>query len=102
LGSNARYDATWAFTSIERTIYFAALKNGERENFFGAVIAGQPVDQSIYLSNIAPSAEPVVVEVGLQGVTQLAHRVLVQINDTDAGYLTFDGQSRGVQSINQG
>ncbi len=83
----------------ERTIYFAALKNGERENFFGAVIAGQPVDQSVNLTHIVPSAEPAVVEVSLQGVTHLPHRVLVQINDTYAGYLTFDGQSRDVQSF---
>jgi len=83
----------------ERTIYFAALKNGERENFFGAVIGSQSVDQSINLAHIAQSSEPAVVEVRLQGVTHLAHRVLVQINDTYAGYLTFDRQAQAAQAF---
>ncbi|MEK6301747.1 MAG: C25 family cysteine peptidase [Acidobacteriota bacterium] len=86
----------------ERTIYFAALKNGERENFFGAVIAGQLVEQSINLSHVARSAEPAVVVVSLQGVTKVPHRVRVEINDSDAGYLTFDGQALGVQAFTIG
>jgi len=31
----------------ERSIYFAALLNGDRENFFGSVIASQPGDAAI-------------------------------------------------------
>ena len=51
---------------------------------------------------MAQSAEPAVVEICLQGVTRLAHRVLVQINDTYVGYLTFDEQATGVQTFTIG
>lgn len=37
----------------DRAIYFSALRNGERENFFGAVIASSSIDQSITVSHIA-------------------------------------------------
>ena len=86
----------------ERTIYFAALKNGERENFLGAVIAGQAVDQSINLCHVTQGSQPAVVEVSLQGVTRLPHRVRVQINDIDAGCLTFEGQALGAQAFTVG
>src|SRR5215831_8776072 len=31
----------------DRTLYFSALRNGEKENFFGAVIASNPVEQHV-------------------------------------------------------
>ncbi|KKM17286.1 hypothetical protein LCGC14_1677300, partial [marine sediment metagenome] len=35
----------------ERTFYFAALKNGEKENFFGSVISTEPVDQLLTVAH---------------------------------------------------
>jgi hypothetical protein len=40
----------------DRTIYFAALRNGDKENFFGAVIAGAPVDQALTLKHLAATS----------------------------------------------
>jgi Peptidase family C25 len=68
--------------------------NGERENFFGAVNAGEPVDQTLLLGNIDMAATgQATIEVALQGVTILQHRVSVQVNGTFAGEVQFEGQS---------
>jgi hypothetical protein len=84
----------------DRTIYFSALKNGDEENFFGAVITGGPIDQRITLNNLAYSAgDSAVIEVSLQGVTNLAHQVNVSLNGSSIGRLLFSGQAKGQQSI---
>ncbi len=80
-----------------RTIYFSALRNGEKENFFGAVLARDPVDQALTLQHVDSAATGgAMLEVALQGVTQGAHRVEVQINGARAGDVIFDGQNAGV------
>ncbi len=77
----------------DRTVYFASLKNGEHENFFGAVIAGTPVDQTLTLRNVDTTAKGgATLEVSLQGVTILSHQVQVYLNGALAGTLRFDGQ----------
>lgn len=74
----------------ERTVYFSSLKNGERENFFGAVVARNPVSQSLSAVHIDQrSPEEAVLEVTLQGVTQVDHRVTVRFNETELGELVF-------------
>lgn len=83
----------------DRSIYFPALKNGDRENFFGAVITAQSVDQPMRLSHLAESSEAARCEISLQGVTKLAHRVSVLVNDVNVGEITFDGQNQGVQAF---
>jgi hypothetical protein len=92
--------ATSFLATVERkdhTIYFSALRNGERENFFGAVIAGQPVDQMVALPNVdATTNDQATVEVALQGVTRLPHQVWVYINGAFTGEMQFTGQSQGV------
>ena len=80
----------------DRSIYFAALRNGERENFFGAVVTLNPVEQVLNLPHALPvSSAPATVEITLQGVTQLAHRVTVELNGAILGDLTFHGQEQG-------
>ncbi|HXI94070.1 MAG TPA: C25 family cysteine peptidase, partial [Blastocatellia bacterium] len=88
----------------ERTIYFSSLLNGEAENFFGSVIASQPVDQSLTLHSIdAGSGAQAVLEVALQGVTDLPqypdHQVRVVLNGTMVGRLSFDGRQRKVEQF---
>jgi hypothetical protein len=78
----------------DRTVYFSALRNGERENFFGAVVAIEPVDQSIVLRHIDFSAQgQASVEIALQGVSLSEHRVWAYVNGAFAGELSFAGQS---------
>ncbi len=80
----------------DRTVYFSALRNGERENFFGAVIARTPVEQSLSLEHLdTTSRDTAVVEVALQGVTGLPHKVGVQLNGAEIGEVAFDGQAQG-------
>jgi hypothetical protein len=80
----------------DKTVYFSGLLNGEKENFFGAVIARDPVDQSLALQHLQPSGGQATLEIALQGVTLFPHRVKAQINGTDAGEIMFAGQSQGV------
>jgi hypothetical protein len=80
----------------DRTVYFSGLRNGERENFFGAVIASEPVDQTLMLSNLDSGASgQAIVDIALRGVTTRQHRVWAYVNGTFAGELLFDGQSQG-------
>jgi Peptidase family C25 len=74
----------------DRTVYFSSLRNGDTENFFGAVIARAPVNQSLTVAHIDPqSTEDPVLEVALQGVTAVDHRVAVRFNESDLGELAF-------------
>jgi hypothetical protein len=79
----------------DRTIYFSALRNGEKENFFGAVVARNPVEQALSLQHIDATASEAFVEVALQGVSQVPHRVQVQLNGARAGEVSFNGQASG-------
>jgi uncharacterized delta-60 repeat protein len=92
--------ASSSFTSTverrDRTVYFSALLNGERENFFGAIITTAPVDQSITLTHVDWSgSEQGSLEVNLQGVTSSDHRVVVELNGTHVGEIAFTGQQQG-------
>lgn len=89
----------------ERTIYFSGLKNGDNENFFGRVIASQPVDQELKLQHLDRASQADgVLEVALQGVTDLPgtgpdHQVKVTLNGTEVGRISFDGRQHTVQSF---
>ncbi|MCX8038475.1 MAG: C25 family cysteine peptidase [Candidatus Sumerlaeia bacterium] len=90
----------------DRTIYFAALRNGAEENFFGPIITGEGVEQVLslpypilepagthLLSRTSPSTATL--EVWLQGVTAGAHRVAIYLNDIKVGVAEFEGLERG-------
>jgi uncharacterized repeat protein (TIGR01451 family) len=85
------------FTVIreDRTTYFATLLNGEdQDNFFGAAVTSEPVDQTLNVANHASSsALPVTVDITLQGATEgQAHRVSVSFNGAGIGEVNFTGQ----------
>ena len=85
----------------DRIVYFSALRNGEKENFFGAVIAANPVEQPLTLSHLARTGESgAELEIALQGVTFMSHHVNIELNGTWVGELTFDGQSHGTSRVN--
>jgi Peptidase family C25 len=84
----------------DRTIYFSGLRNGDAENFFGPVIAREPVEQSLALQNIDKvSSTSAKIEVALQGVTLQTHQVKVLLNGAEVGSVVFGGQSRGVARL---
>ncbi|MEW6734571.1 MAG: C25 family cysteine peptidase [Acidobacteriota bacterium] len=83
----------------DRTIYFPALKNGDEDNFFGPVVASEPVEQSLSLQHVFLASPPrnATLEVSLLGVTDLPtispdHSVRVLLNGNNAGLIQFDGQ----------
>lgn len=82
----------------DRTIYFAALKNGDAENFFGALVNTTPVDQTLQISNLDVNATTeALLEISLQGVTDIPdsaqdHTVAVSINGNALNPIMFDGQ----------
>ena len=93
----ASSSAPYAVERKDRAIYFSGLRNGGKENFFGAVIAKNPVDQMIRVEHLdTASPGDVAIEVALQGVTAVAHRVNVELNGTAGGELTFLGQAEGL------
>lgn len=84
----------------DRTVYFSGLRNGEKENFFGAVIAREPVDQALDVQHLdRSSTEDAALEIELQGVTLLQHRVGVELNGTAVGELSFHAQSAGAATM---
>ena len=79
-----------------RELYFAALRNGEADNFFGPVVSSWPTEQPFTLSYLDPAPPGAArLEVTLQGVTDGPHAVDVQVNGTSVGTATFDGQGQG-------
>ncbi len=77
----------------ERTIYFAALKNGERENFFGSVISTEPVDQLLTIAHPdLTSPKDAMMRLVLQGATDFTHQVKILFNYVELGEVVFSGQ----------
>ncbi|HWN98343.1 MAG TPA: C25 family cysteine peptidase [Blastocatellia bacterium] len=84
----------------DRGIYFSSLLNGDKENFFGAVIVGSPLEQSLSLQNVDTAASTnAVVEVAVQGVTYISHSVNVAMNGVTIGQVNFDYLDEGIVSF---
>ena len=83
----------------DRSIYFAALRNGDKENFFGAVIAREAVDQSISVQHLDGAGSGAELELALQGVTELQHRVRIEVNGVEVGAVGFDAQTEGMTKM---
>ncbi|MGH9429230.1 MAG: hypothetical protein ACRD2L_23350, partial [Terriglobia bacterium] len=93
---NREADSSFAYTveRKDRTIFIPSLKN---ENYFGAIIAKDPVDQTLSLPHVnrAATSDPAKIDVSLQGVTLQQHKVKVLLNDDILGEINFDGQGQG-------
>lgn len=83
----------------DRTIYFSGLLNGEIENFFGAVIASQPVNQALTVPHMDAGATGATLEVALQGVTFVTHQINVTLNGVPLGSVVFSGQGAGLATL---
>ena len=93
----------------DRSIYFAALRNGSAENWFGQLITPvtpetPAVDVTVNVRRpdaSAPSAA--MLEVTLQGVTltsdPVGHQVAVRFNGTPVGTVTFEGRNLGSATL---
>jgi len=84
----------------ERTLYFAALKNGDEENFFGPVVYMNQVNQILELRHLdRATTEDALLEVVLQGATEGPHQVKVLLNEAEAGEIVFEGQRKGTLRV---
>jgi hypothetical protein len=91
---------TYSVERRDRTIYFSGLRNGERENFFGSVVGREAIVQSLTLQHLDRSTtEQAQVEVSLQGVTAIPHRVWVNVNGSFVGEVLFNGQELKAASL---
>jgi hypothetical protein len=95
-GRAAAASFTYTVERKDRTVYFSSLNNSETENFFGPVIASEPVTQSLALHAIDRAAKTdAELEVILQGVTGAQHKVRVFFNDADFGEIGFYDRAQG-------
>ena len=85
---------SFPFTVVlqQRTTYFATLLNGENnDNFFGAAVTSEPVDQQLTVAHADPnSGMQISVDITLQGATdQQGHSVSVFFNGASIGEMDF-------------
>ncbi|NOZ78467.1 MAG: hypothetical protein GXP48_04660, partial [Acidobacteria bacterium] len=78
----------------DRTTYVAAVtNNGNRDNFYGAVIAADPVNQTLDIDALATgdasSARTSQLKVALQGITKGDHEVSVSFNGHSLDGMSF-------------
>lgn len=91
-----------AFTATverkDRSVYFAALRNGDAENWFGELLdESTPVNINVTVPHPAlASPSTALLELTLQGVTVTAdpvnHQVRVRVNGTVVGDVAFQGR----------
>ncbi len=85
----------------DRVIRFAALLNGDDDNFFGPPISAQPVDQRLVLNGVdQTSGAGGVLEVALQGLTVQPHQVRVQLNGVEVGIVDFENRDHKLVTFN--
>ena len=84
-----------------RQLYFAALNNGDANNFFGPVLtSSSEVTQTLPVTNVsAGTPGPSTLWVRMQGVTDGTHVVQVMLNGIGLGSLVFEDQESGVASF---
>ena len=82
----------------ERTIYVAALRNGEEENFYGPVVSATPVDQVIDVHHW-DGIQDAKLEVTLQGLLDDAHQVKVLFNGVELGTAFYNGWENDTTSF---
>jgi hypothetical protein len=89
----------------DRDTYFAALLNGEADNFFGELVTNEPTDIEMPVAHLDRSATAsATLEVVLQGVTDTSeapagHHVAVAINGTSIGDVELKGRANVAMSF---
>ncbi len=97
--------ASFPFTveKKDRTIYFAALLNGDADNFFGDVVGSDAVDEVIATRHVDAAGADATLEVTLQGVTEADggdnHLVDVQLNGVPVGQMAFGGRQHHTRAF---
>ena len=69
----------------QRSVYFAALLNGDGDNFFGPLLSPAPVTRTVEVHHLEPGATRADLRLSLQGVSETPHRVSVSLNGRALG-----------------
>ncbi len=98
-GTPAAASFPYTFERVERTIFFTALvNNGERDNFYGAVLLPMPATQKLTVSN--PGSGNAQLEVVVQGASEnIQHVISLNLNGTNIGYARLYSQERHVETF---
>ncbi|HYK03806.1 MAG TPA: C25 family cysteine peptidase [Thermoanaerobaculia bacterium] len=90
----------FTYERIERTVFFTALtNNGDRENFFGAIVTNWSATQELFVENADRTASDATLQLVLQGGSDGEHRVQMTLGQTDLGIATFNGLARHVANV---
>ncbi|HEX7709119.1 MAG TPA: C25 family cysteine peptidase, partial [Thermoanaerobaculia bacterium] len=88
------------FERIERSSFFAALTtNGDRDNFYGAIISSSRAAQNISVENIDRTRGDATLEVVIQGGTMGPHGVRAELNGHLLGTVQFVDRERRVATF---
>lgn len=99
-GSEAPPNYLATVERAERGVYFSNLRNGDAENFFGAVVRNTSTEQPLTLTAVdTGSGGQSTLEIALQGVTVQPHRVVVGLNGSAVTTLDFFGKELGTASV---
>ncbi len=86
----------------DRTMRVAGALNGERENWFGAVVNSTGTNQVLNLKEVAfESGQTATIDVDLQGATTALHQVAVSLNGVEIGRIDYNylGRREWSQSV---
>lgn len=102
--NDAPAPSSFPFTVVneDRTLYVAALLNGENtDNFFGAILTSEPTEETIDAAHFdTSSSQPISLTLTIQGITDAQqHSIAVQLNGTNVGTMNFYGQALSTQSF---
>ena len=82
----------------ERTIYVAAVKNGEDGNFYGPVVSSTLIQQVVDVHH-ADETQEAQLEVMLQGLLDVEHHVEVVLNTVRLGLVSFVAEEKKTASF---
>ncbi len=100
-GAPAPANTPYTFSRTERSIYFAALTtNGERDNWYGAVVTTYPVANALTVTNLDPNGGNASLNVVIQGASDpFNHSVALNLNGHDLGVVQFKNTERSVSTL---
>ncbi|HEY0348486.1 MAG TPA: C25 family cysteine peptidase, partial [Pyrinomonadaceae bacterium] len=91
---------TYSLQYKDRSVYYSAALNGDRENFFGPVVFGDGPVVPLAIHNVEQtSSAPAQLQVALQGVSLETHQVKVIVNGLLAGSIIFPDETSKVQTF---
>jgi hypothetical protein len=85
----------------DRTVRATTVHNGDRENWYAAIIGGQESFSGLNLNDVAAeNGETALVSLNVQGLTGIAHNIAVTLNGNVIGQISLESSARTEWSVN--